>query len=63
MRIGFSICVAIILIYGLLNAGQLVNQSFKGTIVKTVDLKYTLYLPDGYDKPGNKTEYPLILFL
>lgn len=63
MRNSFSICVAIILICGLLNAGQVVNQSFKGTIVKTVNLKYTLYLPDGYDKPGNKTEYPLILFL
>lgn len=36
--------------------------AFSGTVTKTVELKYHLYLPDGYGEEQGKS-WPLILFL
>jgi predicted peptidase len=63
MKCSVLSCAVFFLTAGLANAGQIIDQSFTGTITKTVSLKYAIYLPDGYEKANSKTEYPLILFL
>lgn len=62
MRPTAAVTLALLLASVCTTAGTLSEQSFQRTITKTVKLKYTLCLPDGYD-PKGKDSWPMILFL
>jgi predicted peptidase len=48
---------------GTVSAGT-VQEEFMGEVRRTVELKYILYVPEGYHESSNRlTTYPLILFL
>jgi predicted peptidase len=63
MRLMTSACLAAVLMSGAAEAGNVANDSFKGQVVTNFEMRYAIFLPEGYDKAGNETEYPLILFL